>query len=524
MDQHSQVVTAIAAKVRHFHVTKTPFKIYHGYTNSTRKTSCQRSRIVDTSRLSHVLSVDTSAQTAMVEPNVSMDRLVRETLKYGLVPPVVPEFPAITIGGGFAGTAGESSSFKHGFLDNTINWIEVVVPNGEVVIASNTANPDLFHGIKGTFGTLGVTTLLEVKLVDAKTYVSLTYHPVNSVRELLYTLDLGMQDSSNDYVDAMHYSRNSGVVITGRLTNHAQYGSKVQTFAQPRDEWYYLHVQNQLALSGSSWTEAVPIVDYFFRYDRGAFWTGKYVFTYFGLPFLHTLRWLLDSVMHTKILYHGLHENGMAKDNLIQDVAVPRSKASEFLHWLDETYQIYPLWVCPFRQGRHKSMYPRPMAPSMVDDHLLAGNGHVLEEKHDLTSLAEGDEKSEQSQEMLLSVGVWGPRLPNPKDFVAQNRKLESKVRELGGMKWLYAHCHYTEEEFWQIHDKQWYDDLRTKYNAQYLPSVYEKTKFDWGAEQRAIEGSWLRWLFSFVWWIWPMPGIYGVICVFMHSEYLLSK
>lgn len=49
--------------------------------------------VVDTSRLNHVVSVDAERRTALVEPNVPMDRLVEETLKYGLVPPVVMEFP-----------------------------------------------------------------------------------------------------------------------------------------------------------------------------------------------------------------------------------------------------------------------------------------------------------------------------------------------------------------------------------------------------------------------------------------------
>ena len=67
--------------------------------------------MVDSSSLSHVLKVDMERKTATVEPNVPMDRLVEEILKYGLVPPVVMEFPGITVGGGYAGTSGESSSY-----------------------------------------------------------------------------------------------------------------------------------------------------------------------------------------------------------------------------------------------------------------------------------------------------------------------------------------------------------------------------------------------------------------------------
>jgi FAD/FMN-containing dehydrogenase len=41
-----------------------------------------------------------------------MDKLVKATLKYGLVPPVVTEFPGITVGGAIQGAAAETSSFR----------------------------------------------------------------------------------------------------------------------------------------------------------------------------------------------------------------------------------------------------------------------------------------------------------------------------------------------------------------------------------------------------------------------------
>jgi len=43
--------------------------------------------------LKNVLKVDREKKVAWVEPNVAMDELVAETLKYGLVPKVVMEFP-----------------------------------------------------------------------------------------------------------------------------------------------------------------------------------------------------------------------------------------------------------------------------------------------------------------------------------------------------------------------------------------------------------------------------------------------
>lgn len=91
---HQKEVASISASVRSFYDRKEKFRIFHGSTNSTRKSAMGKDpkKVVDTSRLNHVVSVDTEKQTALVEPNVSMDRLVEETLKYGLIPHVVMEF------------------------------------------------------------------------------------------------------------------------------------------------------------------------------------------------------------------------------------------------------------------------------------------------------------------------------------------------------------------------------------------------------------------------------------------------
>lgn len=186
MQAHDDAVRAVAAQVRHFFERKQPYRIYHGSTNSTRASQRRLDNTVNTRSLDHVLSVDVSKKTALVEPNVPMDALVAATLKHGLVPLVVMEFPGITVGGGFSGTSGESSSFRYGLFDNTINWIEIVLPNGHVTKAARTTgkNTDLFWGAASAFGTLGVVTLLEVQLREAKAYVQLTYSLRNSVADV----------------------------------------------------------------------------------------------------------------------------------------------------------------------------------------------------------------------------------------------------------------------------------------------------------------------------------------------------
>lgn len=43
------------------------------------------------------------------------------------------------------------------------------------------------------------------------------------------------------------------------------------------DEWFYLHAEI-ITKKHDVWEERIPIEDYFFRYDRGGSWMGKYGF------------------------------------------------------------------------------------------------------------------------------------------------------------------------------------------------------------------------------------------------------
>lgn len=278
MDHHNEVASAIASSVERFYQKKEAFRIYHGSTNSTRDSNRRRDRMIDTSQLNRVLKVDTENRTALVEPNVPMDSLVAEVLRYGLVPPVVMEFPGITVGGGFAGTSGESSSFKYGFFDRTVSCVEMVLANGELVSASKDEKSDLFYGAASSFGTLGVTTLIELQLIKAKPYVELTYINIQSMEEGIQKIESITKDSSVDYLDGILFSKNTGVICSGRLVDSVKPNMQIQGFVKSSDPWFYLHAKKVHDRSSGSFTEAIPLVDYLFRYDRGGFWVARYAF------------------------------------------------------------------------------------------------------------------------------------------------------------------------------------------------------------------------------------------------------
>jgi delta24-sterol reductase len=261
---------------------------------------------------------------------------------------------------------------------------------------------------------LGVTTLLEVQLIEAKTYVELTYHPVFSMSEVLEKVEQATADPSNNYLDGIMFSPNSGVVCIGRLTNTVNKEVRVQRFTRPTDRWFYLHAKKVIEGTTSQVTEAIPIVDYVFRYDRGGFWVAVYAFKYFITPFNRVTRWILDRFMHTRVMYHALHQSGLSSQYIIQDVGIPYSKSDEFFQYLHHSFRHYSIWICPLK------------CDGKTSDPVI----NLMSRK-----------TSRPIPEMLLNFGIWGPGPKDRRKFVEWNHDLERKVSELGGQKWFVCPC-----------------------------------------------------------------------------------
>jgi len=180
-------------------------------------------------------------------------------------------------------------------------------------------------------------------------------------------------------------------------------------------------------------------------------------------------------------MYTALHASNQSKKYVVQDLALPYDTAEQFVKYTDTEFGIYPLWLCPLKQSSAPTMHPH----------------------------FEAKEPDGKTLKPMLNIGLWGFGPQNHNVFVQKNRDLERKLRELGGMKWLYAHTYYQEDEFWEQFDRNWYDALRTKYNAASLTSVYEKVKVDVEAEKKAEQNdtTWRRWLLR----TWPFGGLYGI-------------
>ena len=483
MEKHEEAVIEIASTVRQLYEKKEPFRIYHGSTNTCRPPHGQRT--IDISSLSNVISVDVKAKSIVVEPNVPMDRLVEATIEHGFVPEVVMEFPGITVGGGYAGSAGESSSFRYGYFSETVEWVEIVLATGEVVKASKEERADLFHGAAGALGTLGIVTLLQIRLIPAKRFVRTTTIRTSSTKEAVQLIRETTQQDDIDYVDGILFSKDHGAVITGVFTDDKPAATKAQTFSDPRDPWYYLHVQS--TVSAEPVIEYVPTAEYLFRYDRGGFWVGRETFQYFKfLPFTKFTRRLLDDLMHTRMLYRGV---GRTQGVIVQDPSLPYSTVESFIEHCAQDLKIWPLWLCPLRETQ---------APSFPPSTTLRGPS--------------------TEPKPMFNIGLWGYTSSDSKTFLAQNRRLENELTKLGGRKNLYSQTFYTEDEFWALYGREWYEELRQRYHATTLPSVYDKVKggLEWNQRKMGFRARLVS--------LWPLRGILGMVWARRSGDYLLDR
>ena len=437
--KHERVVQDISKRLKVFYEAAVPVKFFHGSTNSTRSPSFDPNKTIDISALRNIVEINADQRYAVVEPNVPMDKLVEATLEHGFIPPVVMEFPGITVGGGIQGAAGESSSFREGLFHQTCLSYEMLLGNGEKMSVSPDEHSELFWNTACSYGTLGLITLAKLRLIPATSYVELIYKRVTSPEALIDTVRRATTTDA-DFVDAILFSQNLGVVMIGKRTNEKKHG--LRRFSRARDEWFYLHAK-KVAMRNEKYEETIPLKDYLFRYDRGGFWVGTCGFKRGNLPFNRLTRFIFDAFLKTRELYDILHATNVSQEFVVQDISLPEAHVTEFLKSINEFLGIYPIWICPLKREVETRF-----SPAFIDTPLV------------------------------INVGIYGSLSNGKRDYetlLETNRKLETLTATVHGRKVLYAHTYYSESEFWNIYGHEWYERMRAQYKAERFPNIYQK-------------------------------------------------
>jgi FAD/FMN-containing dehydrogenase len=130
----------------------------HAYT-----TAADGALLISTREMTDV-TVDPVARTARVAAGVRAGELITAAAEHGLAPINGASLTVGTVGftlGGGLGPLGRS----YGYAADNVRSLEIVTADGESRTASPTEEPELFWGVRGSRGNLGVVTSLEMDLV-----------------------------------------------------------------------------------------------------------------------------------------------------------------------------------------------------------------------------------------------------------------------------------------------------------------------------------------------------------------------
>jgi FAD/FMN-containing dehydrogenase len=384
---------------------------------------------LDVRSFDQVLRIDPDRMTADVEGMTTYETLVDETLRYGLLPAVVPQLKTITVGGAVSGLGIESSSFQYGLVHETVEEMEILTGDGSLVACSPYQNRDLFFGFPNSYGTLGYALRLTLRLVPAQPYVHLTHTQFAEPRGFFADLAQLCHQGSADFVDGTIFGQDEMYITQGVFSHDAP---RVSDYTYMNI--YYRSIQRKQ----DDWLTAK---DYIWRWDTDWFWCSKH----FGVQ-NPAIRLFAKGALHSRTyqrlmrLSQRLLPASGASESVIQDVHVPIGNAPVLCDFLLTEIGITPVWVCPFTTS---------------------------ERAYDLCELS--------PNQMYINFGFWD-MIPTTRESGHYNKMIERKVAELGGRKGLYSTSYYDKDTFWSLYDQKRYGELKKIYDPDgVFPDLYAK-------------------------------------------------
>jgi FAD/FMN-containing dehydrogenase len=407
----------------------------------------------DVRRFNEVLEVNATEGWVEAEGMTPYVKLVDAMLPHGVMPAVVPQLKSITIGGAAAGVGIEASSFKYGLVHETLQELEILLPDGGVVTAApDIEYRDLLYGFPNSYGTLGYVLKLKALAVPVKPYVRLTHTRYTDAGACFRDLEARCR-SDADFVDGAVFAPDELVISEGRFVEEAPYASDY-TF----ERIYYKSLRERE-------DDYLTVHDFIWRWDTDWFWCSKNL----GMqnPLVRRLagRQRLNSIFYTRLMRLNSRWRltrrldalrGQHGESVIQDVDIPVGKAAALLDFLLRETGILPIWLCPVRCWRSDARFTLyPMQPDAL----------------------------------YVNFGFWDVarrRQPFPPGY--HNRLVEQKVSELGGIKSLYWDSFYERDEFWRTCGGAAYQALKKNMMPRQTSRTYIRSVC-WGSKCQA--GAW---------------------------------
>lgn len=398
--------------------------------------------------LDGVIKLNKEERTIEIGARTTFHTITLETLKHNLMPKVLPELSSITVGGAICGVGLESSSFKYGWVHDTLLEMDVLLSNGDVVTCTpDNKYSDLFYAMPNSYGTLGYITRVKMELMETKPYVYLRNKTFTKAEEAfkfmenictVRTNNICETDKTADFIDGVAFSKDKIVIVVGKFTDVDDACSHY-----PTKGIYYESLKTKKE-------DRLSLYDYCWRWDSDMFWgtanmpvlKNKWVRQIFGrtlfnTPVLRTLNLLISK-------FNGKRTGVSKSERIIQDIGIPMKNTTEFFEWLDKEINVYPVWLCP--------IMPKDSSENTYLWNLNDNN-------------------------LYFDIAMFGRKTTehNPKD-AHYNKLIEEKMLEMGGSKSFYSDAYFTEEQFSRIIDMEKYKKVKSKYdqNDKFM-NLYDK-------------------------------------------------
>ena len=121
--------------------------------------------MIDILGLNQVLELDPAKKTLRVQTGATWGQLTQVLEPKRLAISTKQEFDNFTVGGSIAANI-HGKSIDYGPIISHVLSLRLLKADGEIVTASRTQNPDLFTGVIGGYGLLGIVVDVTFQLVE----------------------------------------------------------------------------------------------------------------------------------------------------------------------------------------------------------------------------------------------------------------------------------------------------------------------------------------------------------------------
>lgn len=433
--EHQKLVRRLQGTMQEFKRTNQPVT-QSSSNHSFGLRRMQGSAKLDLSVLNGLIRLDDNGVVEL-EGSCTIEHVLQYLQQRGRTLPVIPDMKHLRMGGIVSGIGGGSGSWREGAFHDAVVGCDVLLASGDLLQNIGPSDPEhasLFHAIPGSLGTLGYITRLRMRTLPLYPYVVTRNIRCGSLQAFLKLVET--HGASADFVDGTAFSPTHIVCVLGYKTKAVH--RKPNNFVNHRIYWKALKdIANECY-------HVLPLMEYIYRWETDLYYTSANP----DLPDIARAEWIRPWIPRScipiiKRCIAAVHPVDI--DNVCADVMIPMHKAQKFWKFYTETVGLYPVYLCPTR-----SRNPR---------------GATF-----------------WTGEPLLDFGLGYGVLPGSKQKQDAIRvQVEQCMLALGGRKLPYSFQSLSEKEFWDTRggraNKDLYERLRREYQAEHLPSVYDKLK-----------------------------------------------